>query len=77
METELTLTYLGYYTNIHIAATAQVIEDTTTDCLSYKFYSLLPLEDKKESVSTVLLMFFGKYKQYFDLQMLLKTPRMN
>jgi hypothetical protein len=48
METELA--YLGYYTNIHVAATPQVIEDTSTYCISYKSYSLLPLEDKKNSL---------------------------
>lgn len=41
--------YLGDYANIHIAATAQVIEDTTTNCLSNKLYSLLPLENLRNN----------------------------
>ena len=49
METELT--YLGYYTNIHIAATPQVIEDTSTDCLSHKLYSLEWIEQEVGSLA--------------------------
>ena len=43
-------TYLGYHTDIHIAATTQVIEDTSTDGIGHKLYPLLPLEGKMELV---------------------------
>jgi len=66
---------LGYYTNIHIAATPQVIEDTSTDCLSYKLYSLLPLEDKRNSLVQRCYFLENKNKD-FDLQIQLKTAHM-
>jgi hypothetical protein len=34
------LEYLCYHTDVHIAAATQIIEDTSTDCLSHKIYSL-------------------------------------
>jgi hypothetical protein len=37
------LEYLCYHTDVHIANATQIIEDTSTDCLSHKIYSLLPL----------------------------------
>jgi hypothetical protein len=40
--------YLRYHTNINVAATAKIIEDTSADRVGHQFYSLLPLEDKKE-----------------------------
>ena len=39
-------TNLGYYANINIASTTQVIKNTRAYSLSYKPYTFLPLQQK-------------------------------